>query len=100
MDTTPPECWIIGGTNGAGKSSIHQISPELRSSGEFVNADLITRDMAPERPESVSNRAGRQVIARLDELISARGNFVYETTLSSHQSIDLMNKSRNVIASV
>jgi predicted ABC-type ATPase len=94
MDATAPKCWIIGGTNGAGKSSIVQNSPELRHSGEFVNADLIAREISPDRPEAVSRLAGRRVIERLDLLIAENRSFLYETTLSSGQSIGLMSKAR------
>ncbi|MDO9297209.1 zeta toxin family protein [Bradyrhizobium sp.] len=95
IDTSLLKCWIVGGTNGSGKSSIYQNSRELQGSGEFVNADLIARGISPGRPESVSRLAGRRVIERLDRLISDQRNFVYETTLSSHQSLDLLSTARN-----
>lgn len=95
IDTSLLKCWIVGGTNGSGKSSIYQNSMELQQSGEFVNADLVARGISPSRPESVSRLAGRRVIERLDRLVSDRRDFVYETTLSSHQSLDLLSTARN-----
>ena len=91
----PPVCWIIAGTNGAGKSSIYRGSPEIQETGEFVNADVIARKIAPENPEGASASAGRLVIKRLDELIGTGSDFVYETTLSSHQSIDILKRCRS-----
>jgi predicted ABC-type ATPase len=91
----PPVCWIIAGTNGAGKSSIYRESREIQQTGEFVNADVLARKIAPEHPEGASASAGRLVIKRLDELIETGSDFVYETTLSSHQSIDIMKRCRS-----
>ena len=85
-------CTIFGGPNGSGKSSLFGA---LSLSGEFVNADAIASKISPENPEAVSIQAGRQVLRRLDELIAAGQGFVYETTLSSHQSIDLMRRARD-----
>jgi predicted ABC-type ATPase len=89
------KCWIVGGTNGSGKSSIYHNSSELLGSGEFVNADVVARQISPHDTDTARLTAGRQVIERLNHLISRRENFVYETTLSSKQSIDLISTARN-----
>jgi predicted ABC-type ATPase len=88
------KCWIVGGTNGSGKSSIYQNSSELVGFGEFINADVFARQISPHNTDTASLIAGRQVIKRLGYLISKQENFVYETTLSSKQSIDLMSTAR------
>jgi predicted ABC-type ATPase len=62
---------------------------ELIGSGELVNADIIARQISPHDTDTASLIAGRRVIKCLDHLISKQENFVYETTLSSKQSIDL-----------
>jgi predicted ABC-type ATPase len=87
-------CTILGGTNGSGKSTIHEQSIGLQIEGEFVNADVLARRILPSDPESVSFRAGKLVIRRLDELIAARLSFVHETTLSSRQSLQVMRRAR------
>jgi len=92
MSLLPLSCTILGGANGSGKSTIYG---KLHLDGELVNADLIARQIAPENPESATGPAGRRVIQRLRELLTARENFVYETTLSSHQSIKLMESARD-----
>jgi predicted ABC-type ATPase len=94
-DKSTLKCWIVGGTNGSGKSSIYQNSSELIGSGEFVNADLVARQISPHDTDTASLIAGRRVIERLQHLISHRENFVYETTLSSKQSIQLISTARN-----
>jgi len=82
-----PACTIIGGPNGSGKSTIYD---RLALPGKFVNADVIARGLNPERPEAASLLAGKRTLAELARVLEAWENFVYETTLSSHQSIELM----------
>jgi predicted ABC-type ATPase len=86
-----PVCTLLGGPNGSDKSSIYAA---LNLPGRFVNADLVARRINPIHPESVSIAAGRLVLRQLDELMVSGESFVYETTLSSHQSIDLMRRAR------
>ena len=88
-------CTILGGTNGSGKSSIFDNSPELQIVGDFINADQVARSISPDRPETVSGEAGRRVILELARLISAQQDFVLETTLSSKQSLRLMRAARD-----
>ena len=90
-------CTILGGANGSGKSTIYS---KLHLDGELVNADLVARQIAPDNPESATEAAGRRVIQRLRDLLSTRESFVYETTLSSHQSIKLMQRAREAGYSV
>lgn len=89
-------CTILGGTNGSGKSTIYEEAVRPQIEDEFVNADVLARRIAPHAPESVSLRAGKQVVARLRALIAARHSFVHETTLSSHQSLQVMRQARSV----
>lgn len=86
-----PECVILAGPNGAGKSTIFRT---VEFAGEFVNADNVARDLNRANPEAASIAAGWLVLDRLRELVESRPDFVYENTLSSHQSINLMRKAR------
>jgi len=88
-------CTILGGTNGSGKSTIYEEAVRPQIEGEFVNADILARRISPHSPESVSLRAGKQVVTRLRDLIAARESFVHETTLSSHQSLEIMRQARD-----
>jgi predicted ABC-type ATPase len=88
-------CTILGGTNGSGKSTIYEEAVRPQIEGEFVNADILARRISPNAPESASLRAGRQVVARLRDLITARQSFVHETTLSSRQSLQVMKQARD-----
>jgi predicted ABC-type ATPase len=87
-----PNCTILGGPNGSGKSTIYDT---LDLPGRFINADIIARGINPAQPEAASMTAGRQTLAELDRTIAAGESFVYETTLSSQQSIDLMRTAKS-----
>ena len=84
-------CTVLGGPNGSGKSTIYRY---LQPQGTFINADVEARAINPVSPETVSLAAGRRVLKRLDRAVEAREDFVYETTLSSHQSLALMARCR------
>lgn len=53
----------------------------------------MARELDPADPERASIAAGRLVLERLDALLQDRADFVYETTLGSHQSIKLLRKA-------
>jgi predicted ABC-type ATPase len=59
-----------------------------------VNADVIARRLNPADPGRASLPAGRAVLHRLRALIGRRGDFVWETTLSSSQALALMRRAR------
>jgi predicted ABC-type ATPase len=80
-------CTILGGANGSGKSSIFTT---LNLPGRFINADIFARGLNPSNPERASFAAGKLVLRELRRVLQARQDFVYETTLSSHQSIELI----------
>lgn len=86
-----PRLTVIGGPNGSGKTTIY---PTLGLPGEFVNGDEIAKALNPADPESASLQAGRKVVRRLDDLVNRAADIVYETTLSSRQSLDLMRRCR------
>ncbi len=87
-----PVCTILAGPNGSGKSTVYR---ELDVPGPFINADVLARKLNPLNPEQAAIAAGRLVLAELDRAIRANEDFVYETTLSSHQSIALMQRARH-----
>jgi predicted ABC-type ATPase len=86
-----PECSVLAGPNGAGKSSLFQ---HVALPGRFINADDIARQLNPSDPDSASLQAGRIVLNTIEDMFSGRHDFVYETTLSSRQSINLLKRAK------
>ena len=54
---------------------------------------MVARRLAPSNPERASFAAGKLVLRELAKAIQAEQDFVYETTLSSHQSIELIRRA-------
>lgn len=90
-----PNLYIIAGCNGAGKTTASfTILPEMLNCYEFVNADEIARGLSPFRPEKVAFAAGRLMLVRIKELILAKEDFAFETTLSTKSYVSLINFAR------
>jgi predicted ABC-type ATPase len=80
------EIIIIAGPNGAGKTSFaKEYLPAEREGLAYVNADEIARELTYlSLPETHLNlRAGREMLSRIDRLVAARTEFMFETTLAS-----------------
>jgi predicted ABC-type ATPase len=74
---------VLAGPNGAGKTTTSaRLLRGALAVFEYVNADAIAQGLSAFRPESVALAAGRIMLARLDELASARTDFAFETTLA------------------
>ena len=75
--------YIIAGPNGAGKTTAsYTILPEIFDCKEFVNADEIARGLSPVEPEAQRVQAGKILLTRMNQYISAKRSFALETTLS------------------
>ena len=92
---TMPSLYIIAGPNGVGKTTfVKRFLPEEVRCLEFVNADLIAQGLSPFAPDGVSLRAGRIMLARLDDLVARRESFCFETTLSGRGYVRFLEKAR------
>lgn len=90
-----PQLFILGGPNGAGKTtSAKALLPDRLDVGEFINADAIAVGLSPFHPEKMAIRAGRLMLARLDELVAMRESFAYESTLSTRSFAPFLRKCR------
>ena len=59
---------IIAGPNGAGKTTFARaFLPEEANCLHFINADLIAAGLAPFAPEMAAAKAGRLMLAEIDE---------------------------------
>jgi predicted ABC-type ATPase len=87
-----PNLFIISGCNGAGKTTASfTVLPELLNVKEFVNADEIARGLSPFQPDKVAIEAGKIMLNRINNLLSQRQDFAFETTLSSKSFVRFIN---------
>jgi len=78
-----PNCYIIAGSNGAGKSTFAaEFLPHYADCPNFINPDLIARGLSPFDPDDAMLRAGRMVLERIRESMRGQSDFAFETTLS------------------
>ncbi len=96
MNVEEKKLYIIGGCNGAGKTTASfNILPDLLNCKEFVNADEIARGLSPFQPEKVAIEAGRLMLARIEELLKSQQDFSFETTLSTRSFVSTINTARD-----
>ena len=81
MEDSSPEMLIVAGPNGAGKTTL-ALSYAGARNAEYIGADKIAYEIAPENPYAVRMKAGEEFIRRIGELIESRKSFVVETTLA------------------
>lgn len=87
--------YIIGGCNGAGKTTIsHWLLPELKQCREVVNADIIAQTLSPNEPEQAAFQAGKKALRRIDELIGDGVDFGVETTLAGKAHLDMLYRAK------
>jgi len=83
MRRKAPNCYIIAGSNGAGKTTFAtRFLPGYAKCINFINPDLIARGLSPFDPDRALIRAGRLVSERIREMRDTRAEFAFETTLS------------------
>lgn len=90
-----PKLFIISGCNGAGKTTAsYTILPNMLKCSNFVNADEIARGLSPFNPEKASIKAGKIMLARVDELMDDEADFAIETTLAMRSYVNLIKKAQ------
>ena len=95
MAQAKPICHIVAGPNGSGKSTFAlRYLPEFAGSIVFVNPDLMAQGMSPTDIRLSAIGAGRQTLERIDELIAAKTDFGFETTLSGRSYLKLLAKAK------
>ena len=86
-----PEIIIVAGPNGAGKTSFaRQFVTSREQPLAFINADEIARSLPPlgKSQTAIDLQATREMLKRMDELATARRNFMVETTLAALTYLD------------
>jgi len=88
--------YIIAGPNGAGKTTfIKRFAPRELAMLDFINADEIARGLSPFAPDRALLEAGRLVLTRFRQFVTAGRDFVLETTLSGKTYRNLFAAARN-----
>ena len=90
-----PTCWIIAGPNGAGKTTFAmQYLPQIANCRNFVNADAIAAGLSPLAPERELLAASRLFLKEIENYISTRETFAFETTLAGRSYLKLIRRLR------
>src|SRR5690606_39177219 len=90
---TAPKAILVGGANGAGKTTFaRQYLPLLYPGIEFLNADEIQRKSAPALS---SVAAGKELLRRLRVAEDAVSPFALETTLASRMYLPHVRQWNN-----
>lgn len=90
-----PTCWIIAGPNGAGKTTFAlEYLPQVAGCSRFVNADLIAAGLSPLAPERELLAASRLFLSEIEECVTQREDFAFETTLAGRTYLKLLRRLR------
>lgn len=87
--------YIIAGANGSGKSTLAEVLLKEKKL-EFINADEIAKEIAPDAINSVPISAGKIYFQRLDEYFRNNKSFAVESTLSGNNIVRIINKARKL----
>lgn len=91
-----PTCWIIAGPNGSGKTTFAlEYLPHVVGCHRFVNADLIAAGLSPLAPERELLAASRLFLREIENHISDKQDFGFETTLSGRSYLKLIRRLRS-----
>ncbi len=88
------QLWLLAGANGAGKSTFYK--QYLSKHGiQFVNADLIAREIDPDNPETVSYEAANAAAGIRSEMLDQGASFCFETVFSHPSKIEFIQQAKN-----
>ncbi len=87
------QLWMLVGGNGAGKSTFyaHYLAPRGM---QFVNADLIAKNLDNEHPEATSYKAASVAESLRHSLLLQGASFCFETVFSHPTKIDFLAKAK------
>jgi len=88
------ELIIVGGANGAGKTTF-AVECSSRRNCLYLGADAIAAELAPDTPERISEAAGRELMRRLAVALSRDDTFVFESTLAGRTLRHVISNARD-----
>lgn len=96
MNTAVCHLYIIAGCNGAGKTTAFRtmLNDQL-GNPEFVNPDIIARNIDANHQWDARMPAGRKTIEKINANIENGKTFCVETTLTSRSYVPMIKKAHN-----
>ncbi len=94
MAASKPTLYVIGGCNGAGKTTFAREFLPSVGVRRFLNADEIARGLSPLDPQALRLRAGRLLLSELRALIARGESFGLESTLSGRTYVHLFKEAK------
>jgi predicted ABC-type ATPase len=91
MSAKRPTIYLIGGCNGAGKTTFaREFLPKEVKCLRFLNADEIARGLSPFDPGAAGVQAARILLTQIKESVRRKETFALESTLSGKTYIRLL----------
>ena len=87
--------YIISGANGSGKSTFAEVLLKEKNL-EFLNADEIAKELAPNAINSVPISAGKEYFKRLKLYFDNKKSFAVESTLSGNNVIRIIKRAQDL----
>ena len=85
--------YIIAGANGSGKSTLAEVLLKEKEL-DFLNADEIAKEIAPDAINSVPVSAGKEYFRRSSQFFKDEKSFAVESTLSGNNIIRIINQAK------
>lgn len=97
MVAKSPTIYLIGGCNGAGKTTFaREFLPKEVKCLRFLNADEIARGLSPFAPGAAAVRAARILLSEIRESLDRRESFALESTLSGITYRNLLERALRI----
>ncbi len=95
MPAKLPTIYLIGGCNGAGKTTFaREFLPKEVKCLRFLNADEIARGLSPFDPGAAGVQAARILLTQIKECVRRKETFALESTLSGKTYIRLLREAK------
>lgn len=95
MPVKRPTIYLIGGCNGAGKTTFaREFLPKEVKCLRFLNADEIARGLSPFDPGAAGVQAARILLTQIKESVRRKETFALESTLSGKTYIRLLRGAK------
>jgi predicted ABC-type ATPase len=95
MQASQPTIYLIGGCNGAGKTTFaREYLPKEVHCLRFLNADEIARGLSPFDPIAAGIKASRMLLSEIHDFVDDRATFALESTLSGKTYARLLAEAK------